>query len=49
MIKPFPIILALGDSPPPSTQQPVVLSLPLLTSHHYLFNLLDFSLVDVSA
>ena len=51
----FPIVLVLGASPPPDNfsfhvlTQPVTLGLPALTSHHYLFSLLDFPLTDVTS
>ena len=45
----FPIALVLGASLLSRTQQPPVLSLPVWTSHRYLFSLLDFSLVDGSS
>lgn len=51
----FPIVLVLGASPPPDNFsfhvliQPVALGLPALTSHHYLFSLLDFPLTDVTS
>ncbi|CAI9165130.1 unnamed protein product [Rangifer tarandus platyrhynchus] len=50
----FPIVLVLGASPPPDNfsfhvlTRPVTLGLPALTSHHYLFSLLDFPLMDVT-
>lgn len=55
MMNSLPVNLILGASPPPdhlsfhTSTLPVALGLPILTSHHDLVSLLDFSLMDVTS
>lgn len=54
MMNPRPANLVSGPSPPDylpfhTSSLPVGLGLPILTSHHYVVSLLDFSLMDVTS